>query len=344
MAKEATPRASKSRLGRGMSSFKGLSNLIANSAELPTGPTAAATDPNYVSDAASAPEEAPAAQSEAPEHAPSPVELPIDQVAPNPYQPRKQFDPQAIAELAESIRQQGLIQPLVVVRSTQADAEAPYLLVAGERRLRAARQAGLQTVPVVVRSATPQQMLEWAIIENIHRADLNPLERAQAYREYLDRFDLSHAEGAERLGLPRSTVSNHLRILDLHPNAQTLVAEGKLSFGHAKVLAGLLDDPDRQADLARKAAEQELSVRQLETLVQSPPPGDGDSNSSSSADEKPAKPAYLVDIEEQLTHVVGTRVQVKPGRSKHAGRIMIDYYSLDDFDRIAERLGLTVSD
>lgn len=332
MAKDAASRPSKNRLGRGMSSFKGLSNLIANSADV--------ADPDATA-ASYASEPAPANASSASDAPPR--ELPIDDVAPNPYQPRRHFAPEALAELAESIRQQGLIQPLVVVPAHHDDAEKPFVLVAGERRLRAARQAGLTEVPCVVRSASPQQMLEWAIIENIHRADLNPLERAHAYRDYLDRFDLSQAQAAERLGLPRSTISNHLRILDLHPDVQDHIASGALSFGHAKVLAGLLNDPDRQAQLANQAADNGLSVRQLEALIESAKSsGAGDSDDASSS--KPAKPPYLIDIEEQLTRVVGTRVQVKPGRGKHAGKIVIDYYSLDDFDRLAGRLGLNVSD
>lgn len=265
-------------------------------------------------------------------------DIPIDQISPNPFQPRRQFDEDALTDLAASITQQGILQPLVVAPAT-ADADRPYTLVAGERRLRAAQQAGLDAVPCVVRTPTRQQILEWALVENIQRTDLNPLERAQAYREYIDRFELTQAEAAERLGQARTTVTNHLRLLDLADEVQTLIRDGRLTFGHAKVLATLIGNPAPQTELAKRTVKDGLSVRQLEALVATAQGGakaPGDSPSKTAPD----KSAYLVELEEQLTRTIGTRVKIRPGRSKNAGRIIIDYYNLDDFDRIANTLGL----
>jgi ParB family chromosome partitioning protein len=262
-----------------------------------------------------------------------PTEVPVEQISANPYQPRREFAPEALNELAESIRRQGVLQPLLIARCPDPNADTPFVLIAGERRLRASRQAGLSTVPCVVREATAEQMMEWALVENIHRQDLNPIERAQAYQEYIERFELSQADAAERLGQARTTVANHLRILNLTQDVQSLIVDGRLSFGHAKVLAALIGQPDRQLRLARRCIEQGLSVRRLEALVESP-----------EADEKPRSqrrplPAYLQDFEQQLTQAVGTRVAIRPGRAKHTGRIVIDYYNLEDFDRIVAGLG-----
>jgi len=180
-------------------------------------------------------------------------------------------------------------------------------------------------------------MIEWALVENIHRTDLNPLERAKAYREYIDRFRLTQAEAAERLGQARATVANHLRLLDLAQEVQERIADGRLTFGHAKVLASLIEQPQRQIALARKVTDQGLSVRQLEEIVAqraaaAEPPTET---------KQPAgKSAYIRDLEDQLSRAVGTRVVIKPSRTKNRGRIVIEYYTLDDFDRIAASLGL----
>ena len=306
---------SRPRLGRGLSS------LITSSteAETPAGQPAEAQEGA----------EADAAVS-------SPAEIAIDQIASNPFQPRTTFDEAQLADLAASIVQQGILQPLVVAQAREDGAEQPYVLVAGERRLRAARQAGLQRVPCVVRTPERQQMIEWALVENIHRADLNPLERANAYREYIDRFRLTQAEAAERLGQARATVTNFLRLLDLAEDVQQMIADGRVTFGHAKVLAGLIGQPEAQIALAKKVVDQGLSVRQLEELVALHSQQDGDAKKKTRAQ----KSAYLRDLEEQLTRTIGTRVAIKPSKAKDRGRIVIDYYSLDDFDRITASLGL----
>ena len=268
----------------------------------------------------------------------TPLTVPVDQITPNPYQPRADFNDVDLEELAASIRQQGVIQPLIVARN-DVTGGCPYLLVAGERRLRAARRAGVDEVPVVVRQATRQQMLEWAIIENVQRSDLNPIERAKAYHDYITRFKLTQAKAGEKLGQPRATIANHVRLLDLPDSVQQYVADGRLSFGHAKVLAGLLNEPERLCTLAAKAVADGLSVRQLEELL--------GPNKPATAKETPSathKPAYIHDLEQQLTDVVGTRVLIQPGRRKHSGRIVLEYYTLDDFDRIAGSLGLETSE
>jgi ParB family chromosome partitioning protein len=224
-----------------------------------------------------------------------------------------------------------------VTTNDQPGAPSRFTLIAGERRLRAAKLVGLSTVPCVVRQATGQQMLEWALIENIQRSDLNPLERAMAYREYSDRFNLTVAQASERLGQPRTTVSNHLRILDLQPDIQQMIGGGTLSFGHAKVIAGIVGNTELQLELATRVAKEDLSVRQLEGLV-SVNQAAGQASAATKAPR--TKPPYVVDLQEQLTQAVGTRVTIVQGRSKNTGRIVVDYYSLDDFDRIAAGLGL----
>ena len=272
---------------------------------------------------------------------PGEIAVPLADIAPNPYQPRRQFNEAELAELADSIAQQGIIQPLIVVKNTEPDSATPYTLIAGERRLRAARLAALQTAPCIVRQATRQQMLEWALIENIQRSDLNPLERAEAYHQYMARFSLTHAQVAERLGQPRATISNYLRLLDLPGPCRELISQDRLSFGHAKVLAGLAERPQLQIRLARRVAAKGLSVRHLEALAA------GSTQPAAEAATRPAlaaKPPYVRDLEQRLTHAVGTRVAIRPGRTANTGRIVVEYYSLDDFDRIAQRLGLDADD
>ena len=274
----------------------------------------------------------------------TPIELPVTRIAPNPYQPRREFSSDDLRDLAQSIKQQGILQPLVVTHASgnAGNGQDSFVLIAGERRLRAARQAGLTKVPCIIRQATRQQMLEWALIENIQRADLNPVEKALAYQDYMDRFQLSVADAAEKLGQARTTVANFLRVLELPDEVQAMLVGGQLSFGHAKVLAGLAGAPDRQSELARRVVAETLSVRQLETLATAPPPAQADPAVPSVAKVIKSKAAYLRDLEEQLSRVIGTKVFVMPGRAKNTGRLVIEYYNLDDFDRISEKLGLSI--
>lgn len=321
-----SPRA-RPRLGRGLTSL--ISSSVANPVE-----------GQYQSDAAVADADQPAATDQAVINGGG-ATLPLAEIGPNPYQPRRQFDEADLAELADSIAQQGIIQPLIVVKNINADRDLPYTLVAGERRLRAARLAGLQTAPCIIRQATGQQMLEWALVENIHRSDLNPLERAQAYHQYMDRFSLTHAQAGERLGQPRATISNYVRLLDLPESCQDLLSQGRLTFGHAKILAGLVGQPKLQVRLAKRTADKGLSVRHLEALAVGLAQRAG---AAASEKPRPSKPPYIHDLEQRLTQAVGTRVSIRPGRTKSTGRIIIEYYSLDDFDRIAQGLGLGAED
>jgi len=276
-----------------------------------------------------------------------PLEISVDAIAPNPHQPRRTFEPEALAELTASVRQQGVLQPVLVVREQgsngDGDGEARYTLIAGERRLRAAREAGLETIPCILREASDQQMVEWSLIENIQRSDLNAIERARAYRHYMDSFNLSAAEVAQRTGESRPNVANYLRVLDLCDDVQAMLVDGKISFGHARALAGLAGQAELQTKLARRIVDGGLSVRQVEQITaaarDAQSPASGKSRKAS-----PAKPPYVLDLEGQLTRSVGTRVLINPGRTKNTGRVVVDYYSLDDFDRIASMLGLESDD
>jgi ParB family chromosome partitioning protein len=276
----------------------------------------------------------------------APGEIAIEQIATNPHQPLQNFDSAALAELTQSIRQQGILQPLIVTNATaEMGLAKPFVLIAGERRLRAAQQAGLQTVPCIVRQASTQQIMEWAVVENIQRTDLNPIEQARAYRECIERFNLTQKQVAEHLGLPRATIANYLRILELDVQIQDFIAAGQLSFGHAKVLAGVSLAPAVQLEWAQRVISEGLSVRKLVELIASEQ--SADKNPQVKVVSKPGvsiKPAYLRDIEQQLTERIGTRVTILPGRAKHRGRIVVEYYNLDDFDRIAEALGFEIAD
>ncbi len=315
------------RLGRGLSS------LIRNS-------TIAETDsPEYQ------PVAEPSTGDGAPgEHRPMPtasggiIMVSLSDIRPNPSQPRHQFDEQALTELADSIRLHGLLQPILIARTPEGEGDSPYRLIAGERRLRAAGLAGLAEIPCIVRPASSREMLELSLIENLRRADLNPVERANAYRDLMDRFSLTQEDVAKRMGEPRATVANYLRILDLCDLAQSLIVIGAVSFGHAKVLAGLAGKPNVQARLAQRVADETLSVRQLEELVRAAQRGE----IYPATKKSPYRPAYLVDVEKQLTQTVGTKVTVRPGRAKNTGRIVIEYYSLDDFDKIVATIGAKI--
>ena len=267
-----------------------------------------------------------------------PATIPIAHISPNPYQPRKQFDAEQLKELTDSIRRQGVLQPILVAPNGAKTPETPFVLIAGQRRLQAAGEAGLTDVPAFVRQASDQQIQEWAIIENIQREDLNPIERAEAFRGVMDRFSLTQAQLAERLGTSRETVANYLRLLDLCDNVRKFLLAGRLSFGHARALAALAGQQARQTGLAKKVIDRNLSVRQLEAMVAAEVSRADQPKRRASAD----KPAYVRDLEQQLTQQVGTRVTIAPGRSKDKGKLTIEYYSLDDFDRILNKLGVSL--
>ena len=255
-----------------------------------------------------------------------------DKVHPNPHQPRQSLDEAKVAELAASIKSTGLIQP-IVVRKIGADL---YQLIAGERRLRAAKLAGLSEVPAIVREASSYEQAQMALVENIQREDLNPIDRAQSYRTLMDQLGLTQAELAGRLGEDRSSIANHLRLLELPERVLHLVRDAKLSLGHAKLLAGVVD-PVEQERLADLVLSQELSVRNLERMLAEP-----QNPAAPPARQRPAAPsAHLQELERTLTRQLGLRVQLKSG-SKGRGRLVIHYRSLDEFDSLVGRLGVEV--
>jgi ParB family chromosome partitioning protein len=258
--------------------------------------------------------------------------LPIEELKPNPYQPRDTIDPQSVTELARSISASGMIQP-IVVRQTPRGHE----IVAGERRWRAARAAGLDSVPVIVRQVDDRQMLEWALIENIHREDLNAVERAQAYKRYLNEFSLTTDDLAQRLGEDRSTVTNYVRLLDLPDSVRSLLAAGRISMGHARALLGVPDN-HRRTELANETASKSLSVRALENLVRKERQPKRNDRTSPTRTGPPQ--AHIRNLESRLEETLGTKVRIMLGKTKGSGRIVIDFYNMDDFDRICAQVGL----
>jgi len=253
------------------------------------------------------------------------VDVPITRVRPNPLQPRKRFDPDGLASLTASITEHGVIQPIVVTETIDG-----YQLVAGERRLRAAQAAGLDRIPAVIRQLADREQLEVALVENLQREDLDPLETADAYRQLIDEFGFSQDDLAARVGRARSTVANTLRLLDLAPGVQAAVADGRLSEGHGRALGGLPQElQDRVLD---SVIGQELSVRQTEELVrrlrEPRPEASGQPGHRSDPD--------LERVEEELRRSLGTKVSL--ARSRRGGRIVIEYYSEEELGRLYERL------
>lgn len=253
----------------------------------------------------------------------------VTDLKPNPYQPRTSWDQDQLHELADSVRSNGIIQPILVRR-----AEEGFEIIAGERRFRAAEMVGLNDVPAIVRDATDEQMLELAIIENIHRSDLNPIERAVAYQEFISTFSLTQTEAAERLGEGRSVVANYLRLLDLPQEIKQMLVDKTLSMGHARAILALPTD-DLRRKLANRALAGRLNVRDVERLVRTYLHG------AESKPESKQKAANILDLEQRLRETLGTKVQINTGKNTHRGRIIIDYYSLDEFDRLTEKMGLS---
>ncbi len=254
--------------------------------------------------------------------------LPIEKLAPNPHQPRVDFDEEELDALTASIREVGLIQPILV----SPEGEDTYRIIAGERRWRASQRAGLTEVPVVVREVTEREALAIALIENLQRVDLNPIEEALGYRRLQEEFGLTQEEVARNVGKERSTVANFLRLLKLDPTVQQLVREGQLSMGHARVLV-TIQDPARQLDLANLAIDRELSVRQMEAL--------GRASAEGAGDKAPVVSAFtsdpnVRDLLERMRRRFGTKVQVAGSNQK--GKIVLEYFSADEFDRLIEQL------
>ncbi|ASS73560.1 stage 0 sporulation protein J [Tumebacillus algifaecis] len=249
----------------------------------------------------------------------------VAELRPNPYQPRRVFDDEKIEELAASIREHGVIQPLIVRVAVRG-----YEIVAGERRLRASKLAGLTEVPVVVRDFTDRQMNEIALIENLQREDLNPIEVAEAYQSLMEKFDLTQDVLAKKVGQSRSHVANMLRLLNLPGEIREHVSRGTLSMGHARALLGL-PDQKQQIALAEKAIDEELSVRQVEHLVNRM------QNLGQRETKKAVKPNHVLkQYEEEFRTRLGTGVKIMQGKKR--GKIEIEYFSTDDLERILSLL------
>ncbi|HKC27820.1 MAG TPA: ParB/RepB/Spo0J family partition protein [Jatrophihabitans sp.] len=277
----------------------------------------------------------------APSSAPAPVpganyaEIPVAAIHPNPRQPRQVFDEDALDELTHSIREFGVLQPVVV----RADDEG-YELVMGERRLRAAIAAGLDAIPAIVRSTTDDAMLRDALLENIHRAQLNPLEEAAAYQQLLEEFGTTHEELAHRIGRSRPQVSNTIRLLNLPLAVQRRVAAGVLSAGHARALLSL-DDSDQQDELASRIVAEGLSVRATEELVALAQRGGNRPKSPRATPARRFTAPGVTELANKLSDAFDTRVRVDIGRRK--GRITVEFASIDDLERIVGLMAPTVS-
>lgn len=258
--------------------------------------------------------------------------LPVAKIQNNPYQPRKRFDDDELHSLTESVRNHGVLQPLVV-RQIGGD----FQLIAGERRLRAAQAAGLAEVPVHVVAFDDQQVFEAALVENIQRSDLNPIEKAQGFKDYLDKFGLTQEQLGSKLGLDRTTISNLLGLLNLPAEVQDAVRLGQISLGHAKVLKGVAD-AERQVALCRETILKNHSVHALEMVVKQDRLGDAEESAEPAARREPAeKTAHVKSIEDDLRHRLAVKVEIKV-KAKDRGQIVIGFDSNDDFERIIEAL------
>lgn len=330
------------RLGRGLSS------LISTSPPVPISPPAVATQvpPPPTSRSAGGTTvgmskvevvpSAPSGKTVTPPASPTAeglVWLPIESIQTNPRQPRELFDQGAIQRLSESIRSSGLMQPIVVRPSAKG-----HELVAGERRLRASKLAGLKTIPAIVRTLGDRESAEWALVENLQREDLNPIERARGVSRLVKEFQLTHQAVAESLGLERATVSNLLRLLDLDDFTASMVASGRLDQGHAKVLLGVAD-PTVRRTLAASSVDRQWSVRRLEMEVRRLIAPETPVQSPSIDRGRASGRVQVEDLQRRLSEHLGTRVEIVLGRRKGEGRVMIDFHSLAEFDGLMERIG-----
>lgn len=316
---------------------RGLGALITNHAQ-PVHPAGAATLPQQhpaLPPAASPPAPAPAANSH------TVIDVPVAEIVRSPWQPRQNFDETTLHELAESIKANGVIQPLIC----RKNAENRYELIAGERRLRASIEAHVAKVPVILVDAEDRRAAEMAIIENIQRQDLNVIEEAEGYRTLAESFNLTQQDVADRVGKARASVANALRLLDLPDEVKQLIGSGLLSTGHAKVLLGLTDTTE-QTILGRKCVTEDLTVRTLEKIIQR-------RRAEAAGDEarRPGKPdlpeSYVRDLADRLHKHFGTAIRLAPGvthaNGKHTkGVLEIDFYDNDDLDRILHLLGITL--
>lgn len=253
-------------------------------------------------------------------------EVNIKELRPNPYQPRKIFQQEAIEELKQSILEHGILQPIIVRKSIKG-----YEIVVGERRYRAAKEANLEKVPVVVRDLNEQQMMELAVLENLQREDLTPIEEASAYQMLMKKLNLTQEELAKRLGKSRPHIANHVRLLSLPPNIQELISEGQISMGHGRALLGLRNK-EKIAAVVEKTIKENLNVRQLEHLIQQL----NENVSRETKKKKIEKDLFLQERESILRERFGTTVNIK--KTKNKGKIEIEFFSQEDLERILELL------
>jgi len=263
--------------------------------------------------------------------------LALDEIRPNPRQPRQHFDEDALNSLANSIKSSGLMQPIVVrprPGAAGAGGLAGFELIAGERRWRAAQIAGLLRIPAVVRQIDDKSAAELSLVENLQREDLNPLERAEAFRRLIEEFGLTHQEVAERIGLDRTSVTNHLRLNELDEFTKDAVRAGRLSLGHAKALL-VITNVEARSELAGLALRQGWSVRELERRTKQE-----QSSGQAARIGKPVPAAlpHLSDLQKQLCQHLGTKVHLRPGRTKGSGKLIIEFYTLDQFEGLMRRM------
>jgi len=259
------------------------------------------------------------------------AQLSLIDIDPNPYQPRQTWEPVQLKELSDSIKTNGVIQPIIVrVKGSR------FQIVAGERRFRAAQMAQIGKIPAMIRMTDDSEMLVLALIENIHRADLNPIEKAKAYQNFMDTFSLTQELAAQKLGQDRSVVANYIRLLNLPSEVKQMLVDGSLDMGHARAILALPTD-DLRKRLANRALAGRLSVREVERLVRL---------ALSEKDETKQKqivekPAHIRDLEEKIRSRLGTMVKIQARKNGQRGKIIIEFYSLDEFDSITEKLGVT---
>jgi ParB family chromosome partitioning protein len=251
----------------------------------------------------------------------------VDQIEQNPFQPRKNFDDDELKSLSASIKNHGVLQPLVV-----RPVGDKFQLVAGERRLRAARTAGLEAVPVRLVNFNDQEVLEAALVENIQRTDLNPIEKAEGFKDYLDRFKMTHEQLATRLGLARPTITNLVNLLEMPAEVQTAVRVGQLSLGHAKVLKGVAD-PERMVALTKEIVARGLSVHATTDLLKQPPAEEKPPSEPREPREPPEKTAHVQGIEDELRQKLTVKVEIKM-KDRDKGQIVLSFESNDDFERL----------
>ncbi len=338
--RKAAEGSARKRLGRGLESLISKPVPI-EIGEKSTPTTAPASKPT--TETASPATGAPVPRQAAPERADaSVVSIPVANIVPNRRQPRQTMDDPALAALADSIRHAGLMQPIVVrpIKSGAAGV-ASYELIAGERRWRAAQRIGLAVIPAIVRDVDDRSAGELALIENIQREDLNPVDRAEAFERLIAEFKLTHQDLAERLGLDRSTITNFTRLNTLDDYTKEMVRTGRLSLGHAKVLLAIANDKVR-SDMAAKVVRDGWSVRELERRVQELREGGNVAAPEIQAARK--APPHLADLERRLGEHLGSKVRIRTGRKKGTGSLTIEFYTLEQFDGLMDRLGFVASD